>query len=86
MGAKWRTNRHKLGTCFTAQRLAGAIVSPLFTLPWFHIGHGMHWHYALCGLGLVIQEVLGNIFSEYLDKGACQVVPRRQCVKVCGAN
>ena len=28
----------------------------------------MHWHHALCGLG-VTQEVLGNIFSDYLDKG-----------------
>ena len=20
-------------------------------LPWFHLGHCMHWHHALCGLG-----------------------------------
>ena len=30
MGAKWRTKRHKPGTFFKAQRLAGSIVSPLF--------------------------------------------------------
>ena len=30
LGAKWRIQRHKPGTCFKAQRLAGAIVSPLF--------------------------------------------------------
>ena len=37
-------------------------------LPCFHLGHGMRWHHALCGL-VDHPRSLGNIFSEYLVKG-----------------
>jgi len=41
---------------------------PNVHLPRFHLGHCMHWHHALCGL-VDHPRSLGNIFSEYLDKG-----------------
>ena len=86
MGGEWRTKGHKPGFFFfKAQRIAGAIVSPLFTC------HAFTWDMVCSGIMHCVdfgvsQEVLGNIFSEYLDKGACPVVPIRQGVKVCGAN
>ena len=75
MGAKWRTKRHKPGTVFKAQRITRATVSPLFTCPGFTVDMVCIRIMHCVDLG-VTQEVLGNIFSEYLDKGACQVVPR----------
>ena len=70
MGAKWRTKRHKLGTFLKAQRIAGAIVCPLFTCLGFTlviVCIGLM--YCMDFLLGVIQEVFGHIFSEYLDKG-----------------
>ena len=62
MGATSWTQRHKPGTCFMAQRLAGATVSPLFTRLVFDLGHGMRWHHASCGVWTwgVTQAVFGQ--------------------------
>ena len=40
MGAKWKTQLHKLGTFIKAQRVAGSIVSPLFTCLGFTLDLG----------------------------------------------
>jgi hypothetical protein len=53
---------------FKAQRLAGSTVSPLFSCPGFTLDKVCIGVMHCVDLG-VTQEVLGNIFSEYLEKG-----------------
>ena len=67
-GAKWRTNRYKAGCFFKAQRLAGSHVSPLFSCPGYTLDMVCIGVMHCVDLG-VTQEVLGNIFSEFMDKG-----------------
>jgi hypothetical protein len=58
---------------FKAQRLARSTVSPLFSCPRFTLDKVCIGVMHCVDLG-VTQEVLGNIFSEYLEKGG---LPRR---------
>ena len=53
---------------FNAQRLAGSTVSTLFSCPGFTLEKVCIGVMHCVDLG-VTQEVLGNIFSEYLEKG-----------------
>ena len=59
LGAKCRAKTHNLGTYFKAQSGLQKNCQPIVRLIWFHLGHGMQWHHALCGLG-VTQEVFGK--------------------------
>jgi hypothetical protein len=67
-GATWRTSIYKPGAFFKAQRLAGSTVSPLFSCPGFTLDKVCIGVMHCVDLG-VTQEVLGIIFSEYLEKG-----------------
>ena len=40
---------------------------PTVHLPWFHLGHGMGWHHALCGLGGHPRKLVGQ--TERLVEG-----------------
>ena len=85
MGAKWRATRHNSGTIFKAQRLARATASPMFTCLGFTLDMvcvgTMH-----CVDLWIIQEVWATSSVSTWTRGACQVVPRRQGVKVCGGQ
>jgi hypothetical protein len=85
-GATWRTSRYKPGALFMAQRLAISTVSPLFSCPGFTLDKVCIGVMHCVDLG-VTQEVLGNIFSEYLEKcglpGGSQKI---RCDKTLGSN
>ena len=71
--ATWRTSRYKPGAFFQSTKACNISCQSTIQLSKVHFGQGLHWCYALCGLG-VTQEVLGNIFSEYLEKGGLQMM------------
>ena len=86
MGAKWRTKRHKPGTCFKAQRLAISTVSPLFTCPAFTLDVVCVGIMRCVDLGSPKRCWATSSVSTWTMGGGGKSYPEKHGVQVCGAN